>query len=139
MPHSHAKHQPKSIVEQQDKLKPTLNKAVDEVIQQILQQVTPMKAIDGVSVVDGPALAAHALTREYADAINTPGAIPDEEQGWQAIIKWKLKEPSVEECRREMEECLGDNLPMGKRYLRIHEQTLGRKSLQQEIHRLFAI
>ena len=110
---------------------------MDELIQQMLQQVTPMKATDGVSVVDGPALA--ALTRGYVDAINTPGAIPDEEQGWQAIIKWKLKEPSVEECRREMEECLGDNLPMGKRYLRIHEQTLGRKSLQQEIHRLFAI
>ncbi len=130
----------KNIVEQQDKLKPAFNKAVDELIQRILQQVTPKKAIDGVSVVDGPALA--ALTRGYVDAINTPGAIPDLEQGWQAIIKWKLKELSdklVEEYRREMEECLGDNLPMEERNLmRIHQQTLSRKreSLQQEIRRL---
>ena len=130
----------KNIVEQQDKLKPAFNKAVDELIQQILQQVMPKKAIDGVSVVDGPALA--ALTCGYVDAINTPGAIPDLEQGWQAVIKWKLKELSdklVEEYRREMEECLGDNLPMEERNLmRIHEQTLSRKreSLQQEIHRL---
>ncbi len=127
----------KNIVEQQDKLKPAFNKAVDELIQRILQQVTPKKAIGGVSVVDGPALA--ALTRGYVDAINTPGAIPDLEQGWQAIIKWKLKELSdklVEEYRREMEECLGDNLPMEERNLmRIHQQTLSRKreSLQQEI------
>ena len=58
------------------------------------------------------------------DTINTPGAIPDLEQGWQAIIKWKLKELSdklVEEYKREMEECLGDNLPMEERNLmRIH-------------------
>ena len=57
------------------------------------------------------------------DAINTPGAIPDLEQSWQAI-KWKLKELSdmlVEEYRREMEECLGDNIPMEERNLmRIH-------------------
>ncbi len=130
----------KNIVEQQDKLKPAFNKAVDQLIQRILQQVTPKKAIDGVSVVDGPALA--ALTRGYVDAINTPGAIPDLEQGWQAVIKWKLKELSdklVEEYRREMEECLGGNLPMEERNLmRIHEQTLSRKreSLQQEICRL---
>ncbi len=130
----------KNIVEQQDKLKPAFNKAVDELIQRILQQVTPKKAINGVSVVDGPALA--ALTRGYVDAINTPGAIPDLEQGWQAVIKWKLKELSdklVEEYRREMEKCLGDNLPMEERNLmRIHKQTLSRKrdSLQQEIHRL---
>ncbi len=130
----------KNIVEQQDKLKPAFNKAVDQLIQRILQQVTPKKAIDGVSVVDGPALA--ALTRGYVDAINTPGAIPDLEQGWQAVIKWKLKELShklVEEYRREMEECLGDNLPMEERNLmRIHQQTLSRKreSLQQEIRRL---
>ena len=97
----------------------------------------PKKAIDGVSMVDGPALA--ALTRGYVNTINTPGAIPDLEQGWQAIIKWKLKELSdklVEEYRREMEECLGGNLPMEKRNLmRIHEQILSRKreSLQQEI------
>ncbi len=130
----------KNIVEQQDKLKPAFNKAVDELIHRILQQVTPKKAINGVSVVDGPALA--ALTRGYVDAINTPGAIPDLEQGWQAVIKWKLKELSdklVEEYRREMEECLGDNLPMEERNLmRIHQQTLSRKreSLQLEIRRL---
>ena len=90
--------------------------------------------------MDGPALV--ALIHGYVDAINTPGAIPDLEQGWQAVIKWKLKELSdklVEEYRKEMEECLGDNLPMEERNLmRIHEQALSRKreSLQQEIRRL---
>ena len=127
----------RNIVEQKDQLKPAFNKAVDELIQRILQQVTPKRATDGVSVVDGPALV--ALTRGYVDAINTPGTIPDLEQGWQAVIKWKLKELSdklVDEYRKEMEECLGDNLPMEERNLmRIHEQTLKRKreSLQQEI------
>ena len=127
----------KNIVGQQDKLKPALNKAVDELIQQILQQVMPKKAIDRVSVVDGPALA--ALTRGYMNALNKPGVIPDLEQGWQAVIKWTLKEVSdqlVEKYRREVEECLGDNLPMDERNLmRIHEHTLSRKreSLQQEI------
>ena len=129
-----------NIVEQQDKLKPAFNKAVDEIIQQILQQVTPKKAINGVSLVDGPALA--ALTRGYLDTINTPGAIPDLEQGWQAVIKWKLKEYSdkvVEEYRREMGDRLVDKLPLDERYLMyIHEQILSRKmaSLQQEICRL---
>ena len=130
----------KNIVEQQDQLKPAFNKAVEELIQRILQQVMPKKAIDGVSVVDGPALA--ALTQGYVDAINTPGAVPDLEQGWQAVIKWNLKELSdklVVEYSREMEECLRDNLPMEERNLmRVHEQTLNRKreSLQQEIRRL---
>ena len=90
--------------------------------------------------MDGPALV--ALTCGYVDAINTPVAIPDLEQGWQAVIKWKLKELSdklVEEYRREMEECLVDNRPMeGRNLMRIHERTLNKKreSLQQEIHRL---
>ena len=128
----------KNIVEQQDKLRPAFNKALNKLNQQILQQVVPKKAIDGVSVVDGPALV--SLTCEYVAAINTPGALPDLEQGWQAVIKWKLKELSdklVEEYRREMEKCLAGNLPMEERNLmRIHEQTLSRKreSLQQEIH-----
>ena len=83
-----------------------------------------------------------ALICRYVDAINTPGAIPDLEQGCQAVIKWKLKELSdklVEEYRQEMEESLGDNLPMEERNLmRIHEQILNRKkkSLQQEICQL---
>ena len=130
----------KHVVEQEDKLDPGFNEGVDELIQRILQQVTPKKAIDGVNVVNGPILA--AMTREYVDAVNTPGAIPDLEQGWQAIIKWKLKELSdnlVEDYRREMEEYLRGNHPMEDRNLmRIHEQTLNRKSelLQQEIHRL---
>ena len=130
----------KKIVEQQDKLEPAFNKAVDELIQRILQQVTPKKAIDGVSVVDGPALA--ALTCGYVDAINTPGAIPDLEQGWQAVIKWKLKELSdnlVEEYREEMEAYLRSHPPMDEESLRRkHEETLCSKmeSLQQAIHQL---
>ena len=91
-------------------------------------------------MVDGPALAALACV--YVNAINIPGALPDLEQGWFAVIKLKLKEFSdqlVSEYEREMEVSLRGNLPMEESNLtRIHEQTLSRKqkSLQQETHRL---
>ena len=62
----------RNIVELQDQLNPAFNTAVDELILRILQQVAPKNAIDGASVVDGPALAALAST--YVDAINIPGA-----------------------------------------------------------------
>ena len=100
----------------------------------------PKKAIDGVSVVDGPALA--ALARGYVDAINIPGALPDLEQGWLVVIKLQLKEHSdklVAEYEREMEASLRGNLPMEESNLtRLHQQTLNRKreSLQQETRHL---
>ena len=130
----------RNIVKLQDQLNPEFNTAVDELIHQILSQVAPKSAIDGVSVVDGPALAALACV--YVNAINIPGALPDLEQGWFAVIKLKLKEFSdqlVSEYEREMEVSLRGNLPMEESNLtRIHEQTLSRKqkSLQQETHRL---
>ena len=126
----------RNIVELQDQLTPAFNTAVDESIRHILQHVMPKKAIDGVSVVDGPALV--ALARGYVDAINIPGALPDLEQGWTAVIKLQLKEHSdklVAEYEREMEESLQGNLPMEESNLtRLHQQTLNRKreSLQLE-------
>ena len=126
----------KNIVELQAKLKPAFNTAIEQLIHQILQQVAPKKAIDGVSTVNGSALA--ALARGYVDAINTPGAIPDLEQGWMAVVKLQLKEYMEElvvEYEREMEESLRGNLPMEERNLmRIHEITLGKmkRSLEQE-------
>ena len=130
----------RNIVELQDQLNPAFNTAVDELIQQILQQVAPKNAIDGASVVDGPALA--ALACAYVDAINIPGALPDLEQGWMAVIKLKVKEYSdqlVSEYEKEMETSLRGNLPMEESNLtRLHQQTLNRKreSLQQETRRL---
>ena len=130
----------RNIVELQDQLTPAFNTAIDESIRHILQHVMPKKAIDGVSVVDGPALA--ALARRYVDAINIPGALPDLEQGWMAVIKLQLKEHSdklVAEYEREMEASLRGNLPMEESNLtRLHQQTLNRKreSLQQETRRL---
>ena len=130
----------RNIVELQDQLTPAFNTAIDESIRHILQHVMPKKAIDGVSVVDGPALA--ALARGYVDAINIPGALPDLEQGWMAVIKLQLKEHSdklVAEYEREMEASLQGNLPMEESNLtRLHQQTLNRKreSLQQETRRL---
>ena len=130
----------RNIVELQDQLTPAFNTAIDESIHHILQQVMPKKAIDGVSVVDGPALA--ALARGYVDTINIPGALPDLEQGWMAVIKLQLKEHSdklVAEYEREMEASLRGNLPMEESNLtRLHQQTLNRKreSLQQEMRRL---
>ena len=80
----------RNIIEQQDKLNPAFNTAVIELIQKILQQTAPKKAIKGVSLVNGSMLA--ALYCGYVDAINTPGAVPDLEQGWQAVIRLRLKE-----------------------------------------------
>ena len=130
----------KNIVELQDQLTPAFNTAIDKSIRHILQHVMPKKAIDGMSVVDGPALA--ALVRGYVDAINIPGALPDLEQGWMAVIKLQLKENSdklVAEYEKEMKASLRGNLPMEESNLmRLHQQTLNRKreSLQQETRRL---
>ena len=130
----------RNIEEQQDRLNPAFNKAFNELIQNILQQAAPKKAIDGVSSVNGSILA--ALACGYVDAINTPGALPDLEQGWLAVIRLQLKEYSdklVREYEREMEESLNGNLPMEERNLmRIHQWTLDRKrkSLQEENYRI---
>ena len=128
-----------NIVEQHDKLKPAFKTAVNGLIQQILRQVAPKKAIDGMNSVNGCTLA--ALAHGYVDAINS-GALPDLLQSWQAAIRPQLKEFSdklVREYEREMEESLEGNLPMEERNLmRIHEQTLNRKkeALQQEIRHI---
>ena len=130
----------KNIFKEHDQLNPKFNASMEEVINHILQQVSPKLAVDGVSVVDGPALA--ALARSYVEEINTPGTVPDLEQGWQAIVKWRIQEVAdklVVEYRREMEESLKGNLPMEEGNLsRIHEQTKRRKMelLQKEIYQV---
>ena len=76
------------------------------------------------------------------EAVNKPGALPDLDQGWQAVVRLELKECSYKVAReyeREMEETLEGNLPMEERnLLRIHQQTLKRKksALKEEIHRV---
>ena len=119
----------RGILEQQDKLKPAFNAAVDALIQQILQKVAPKKGVDGTTTVTGKALA--ALAGGYVEAVNRPGVLPDLDQGWQAVVRLELKEVSyklVREYEREMEEALEGNLPMEERnLLRIHQQTLKRK------------
>ena len=126
-----------NIVKQEDKLNPAFNTAIDKLILRILQQVTPKKAIDGVCSVNGSQLA--NLVCEYVEAINTPGALPDLEQGWQAVVRLELKESSdklVREYKREMEEALSGKLPMDENeFLEIHEQKLELKksALRQEI------
>ena len=128
------------IVEQQDKLKPAFNAAIDALIQQIFQKVSPKKGVDGTATVNGKALA--ALAGGYVEAVNRPGALPDLNQGWQAVVRLELKEASyrlVREYEREMEEAFEGNLPMEEsNLLRIHCQTLkGKKSdLREEICRI---
>ena len=130
----------RNIVEQEDKLKPAFNTAVNELIQQILQQVAPKKIIDGVSLVNGSTFA--TLACGYVEAINTPGALPNLEQGWQAVIRLQIKEyidKLVREYEREMEESLKGILPLEERNLmRIYEQKLKRKKhkLEQEVRRI---
>ena len=127
----------RNSVEQEDKLKPAFNTAVNELIQQILQQVAPKKAIDSVSLVNGSTFA--ALACGYVEAINTPGALPNLEQGWQAVIRLQIKEYTdklVREYEREMDESLKGILPLEESNLmRIHEEILERKrdELQQEV------
>ena len=130
----------RNIFELQDKLKPAFNMAVDALIHQILQQMQPKKAMDGVTLVNGSVLT--ALASGYVNAINIPGALPDLEQGWMAVLKLQLKERVDQlaiEYEREMEVSLRGNLPMEERNLmRIHEQILTKKreALKQEIRRL---
>ena len=130
----------RNIVEQQDKLNPAFNTAIDELIVRILRQVTPKKAIDGVRSINGSQLA--ALACGYVEAINTPGALPDLEQGWQAVVELELKECSdklVREYKREMEDAVSRKLPMHEQeFLKIHEEKLRMKksALHQEIHRI---
>ena len=79
--------------------------------------------------MNGKALA--ALAGGYVEAVNRPGALPDLDQGWQAVVRLELKECSyklVREYEREMEEALEGNLPMEERnLLRIHQQTMNLK------------
>ena len=127
----------RDICNQQEKLSAKFNDGVSTLIQQILQKVSPKKGVDGTDTVNGKALA--ALAGAYVEALNRPGALPDLDQGWQAVVRPELKEASnrlVREYEREMEESLEGNLPMEERnLLRIHQQTLkGKKSdLKEEI------
>ena len=116
------------------------NTGISALIQQILQKVSPKKGVDGTATVNGKALA--ALAGGYVEAVNRPGALPDLDQGWQAVVRLELKEASyrlVREYEREVEKSLEGNLPMEEsNVLRIHSQTLkGKKSdLREEICRV---
>ena len=71
------------------------------------------------------------------EAVNRPGALPDMDQGWQAVVRLELKECSyklVREYEGEMKEALEGNLPMEER----NQQTLTRKKsvLREEICRV---
>ena len=127
----------RGIVERQHELKPAFNASVDALIQQILQKVSPKKSVDGTTTVDGKVLT--ALAGGYVEAVNKPGALPDLDQGWQAVVRLQLNECSyklVRDYEREMKEALEGNLPMEeKNLLRIHQQTLNAKKnvLKQEI------
>ena len=129
------------IFNKQDQLNPKFNIKVDSLVQQILQRVTPKKAFNGVTTVNGKALA--ALARGYVVAVNRPGALPDLDQGWQAVVRLELKEVShrlVREYEREMEEALEkEKLPMKQEWLMgIHHQILSRKKsiLKEKICRI---
>ena len=130
----------RGIVEQQDKLKPAFNAAVDALIQQILQKVAPKRAVDGTATVNGKALA--ALAGGYVEAVNKPGALPDLDQGWQAVVRLELNEFSyklVRKYEKEMEEALKGNLPVEEgNLLKIHQKTLDQKKdcLKEEIYRI---
>ena len=130
----------RGIVEQQDKLKPAFNAAIDALIQQIFQKVSPKKGVDGTATVNGKALA--ALAGGYVEAVNRPGALPDLDQGWQAVVRLELKEASyrlVREYEKKMEEALEGNLPMEEsNLLRLHHLTLKEKQedLRQEISKV---
>ena len=130
----------RDICNNQEKLSMKFNTGISALIQQIFQKVSPKKGVDGTATVNGKALA--ALAGGYVEAVNRPGALPDLDQGWQAVVRLELKEASyrlVREYEREMEKSLEGNLPMEEsNLLRIHRQTLkGKKSdLREEICRI---
>ena len=130
----------RDICKHPEKLSMKFNTGISALIQQIFQKVSPKKGVDGTATVNGKALA--ALAGGYVEAVNRPGALPDLDQGWQAVVRLELKEASyrlVREYEREMEESLEGNLPMEEsNLLRIHRQTLkGKKSdLREEICRV---
>ena len=72
------------------------------------------------------------------ESVNRPGALPDLDQGWQAVVRLELKEVShrlVREYEREMEEALEkEKLPVKQEWLMgIHHQILsGKKSILKE-------
>ena len=119
------------IFNKQDQLNPKFNS--NSLVQQILQKVTLKKAFNGVTTVNSKALAALAVG--YVEAVNRPGALPDLDQGWQAL---ELKEVSyrlVREYEKEMEEALEkEKLPVKQEWLMgIHHQILsGKKSILKE-------
>ena len=121
------------IFNKQDQLNPKFNSKVDSLVQQILQKVTPKK---GVTSVNSKALAALAVG--YVEAVNRPGALPDLDQGWQAVVRLELKEVSyrlVKEYENEMEEALKKEKLLVKQewLMGIHCQILsGKKSVLKE-------
>ena len=127
----------RGIVEHPEKLRPAFTAAVAALIEKLLQEITPKRAVDGKTVVNGKALA--ALASVYVDAVNCPGAVPDLDQGWQAVVRLEVKKFSdtlVEAYEGEMQVSLKGNLPMEERnLLRLHQQTLNaiKSKLREEI------
>ena len=128
------RHVIRDIAQQQEKLKPAFNSAVDNLIQKIFHDITPKKVTDGSEYVNGSAFA--ALASGYVEAINKPGAVPDLAQGWKAVIRLELQEYSeklVSEYRSEMEQSLKGNFPMEERNLmQIHQQIIKVKKILLE-------
>ena len=124
----------------QSKLSQKFNSKIDALIQQILQKITPKQAVDTATRVNGKVLA--ALAECYVEAINKPGAIPDLDQGWQAVVRLELKECSyrlVQEYEAEMGEILEGSFPMEEDgLLIIHQQVLEAKKviLKEEIRQI---
>ena len=127
----------RNIVDKQNELKPKFNMALDNFIQKISHQLSPKKATDGVTLINGRMLA--SLASGYVEAINRPGAVPDLDQGWQAVVRLEIKQHCyklVAEYKKEMRESLEGNIPMEESHLmRLHHETLSRKkkAFQEEI------
>ena len=96
--------------------------------------------MDGITLVNGYTLA--TLACEYVEAISKPGAVPDLDQGWQAVVCLEVKQycdKLVGEYKTEMEELLQHNMPMEEsRLMRLHHEALcgKKKAFEEEIHRV---
>ena len=127
----------RNIVDKQNELKPKFNMALDNLIQKISHQFSPKKATDGVTLINGRMLA--SLASGYVEAINRPGAVPDLDQGWQAVVRLELKQHCytlVAEYKKDMGESLEGKIPMEEsRLIKLHHETLSRKkkAFQEEI------
>lgn len=94
-------------------LEDKFKKKIQEVEHYLLKNLSPKRSFDQNTLITGTDLA--LLLRDYTDAINTSGRLPNLEGSWVAVLKLRFKSAfseMLEKYTRVMEEKTLDLLPM---------------------------